>query len=219
MRTQYDRAAARFSGRISSMSGGMILALLAAATVWFAAVFLIPPLRGPSDPVAKLEFAIKCTCIAVLFCFLTGIEAISHERLQSDGFDPLAKRDSQRLLINIRYLQNTLEQLVLFVAGLLGLALYASDGKAMAVLTAATVVWVLARIAFWIGYQFGPQNRLFGLNGMQQSMLVLRDVAGSFGYELAGAGGAAAPIVLFLLIEAFMVVVTRRRPPQTQGRS
>jgi uncharacterized MAPEG superfamily protein len=219
MRTRYDRAAARFSGRISSMSGGMIFALLTAATVWFAAVFLIPPLHGPSDPVAKLEVAVKCICFAVLFCFLTGIEAISHERLQSDAFDPLAKHDSQRLLINIRYLQNTLEQLVLFVAGLLGLALYASDGKAMAVLTAATVVWVLARIAFWIGYQFGPQYRVFGLIGMLQSILVLLYVAGSFGYELAGAGGAAAPIVLFLLIEAFLVVVTRRRPPQTQGRS
>jgi hypothetical protein len=52
--------------------------------------------------------------------------------------------------INLRYLQNTLEQLVLFMPGVLGLAVYCSDGGSMRAVAATTVVWIAARIAFWI---------------------------------------------------------------------
>jgi hypothetical protein len=56
---------------------------------------------------------------------------VAHERLSSAAFDPLSGFETQRLRINQRYLQNTLEQIVVFGAALFGLAVYASDGAAM----------------------------------------------------------------------------------------
>lgn len=194
------------------MAGGMALALLVTAAMWGLICLGLPQLTGLDDQAARLAFALKCTAVAVLLCFLTGVEAVSHERLQTGAFDPLARRDSQRLKINARYLQNTLEQLVLFVPGLLGLALYAGNGMEMKAVVAATAVWILARAVFWIGYHFGPQYRVFGLTGMMQSMLILLYVCARFGYEFAGSAGAVAPVLVFGCVEALLVVATRDRP-------
>jgi hypothetical protein len=86
--------------------------------------------RGRPCP-PGLVFAFTCYCLAVIFCLVTGIEAVAHERLSSPAFDPLSGFETQRLRINQRYLQNTLEQIVFFGAALFGLAVYASDGAAM----------------------------------------------------------------------------------------
>ncbi|WP_410968141.1 hypothetical protein, partial [Salmonella sp. SAL04281] len=87
-----------------------------------------------------------------LFAFVLGIEAVAHERFQSPAIDPLAGFTTRRLTINLRYLQHTLEQLVVFLPGLFGLAYYCDSGAAMRAVTATTIVWILNRIAFWVGY-------------------------------------------------------------------
>jgi hypothetical protein len=99
--------------------------------VWLAIALLRPPLAGVDDLAPRLVFAFTCYCLAVIFCLVTGIEAVAHERLSSPAFDPLSGFETQRLRINQRYLQNTLEQIVVFGAALFGLAVYASDGAAM----------------------------------------------------------------------------------------
>lgn len=43
--------------------------------------------------------------------------AVTHERLLTSPFDPLRGAVPHRLKVNLRYLQNTLEQLVLPAAG------------------------------------------------------------------------------------------------------
>jgi uncharacterized MAPEG superfamily protein len=206
--SKYDRAAARFNGRLMSMAGGMCVAVLVSAAIWLATYWLPPQLMGMVDPVARLVFALKCISVAVLLCFLTGTEAIAHERLQSDAFDPLAGHQTQRLAINLRYLQNTLEQTIIFVPGLLGLAIYASDGHEMFAVVADAVVWILARFTFWICYHQGPQYRIFGLVGAAQSMLVLLYVSYRLGSEIAGPIGGAAPVLVFIAIEIFLVLGT-----------
>src|SRR5471030_3243668 len=97
-------------------------------------------------------FTLKCCCIAVLFCLVAGVEAVAHERLSSPAFDPLASFETQRLRVNLRYLQNTLEQFVVFAVGLFGLAAYCPGGASMRAVVATAVVWIVARIAFWSGY-------------------------------------------------------------------
>jgi hypothetical protein len=164
-----------------------------------------------ADDAARLGFAIKCCCVAVLLCLLAGIEAVSHERLQTDAFDPLGGHESPRMKINLRYLQNTLEQAILFVVGLLGLAIYCPDGNAMRAVVATTAVWILSRYAFWLGYHQGPLWRVIGLVGMPQSMLVLLYVSSRFGYELGGVAGALVPVAIFGFIEIVLVMKTRDR--------
>jgi uncharacterized MAPEG superfamily protein len=193
-------------------SAGMMEIAIAfpfAIALWLGVYYFLPPIAGMANTLARLVFALKCCCVAILLCFLTGIEAVARERLQSPAFDPLAGYETRRLRINLRYLQNTLEQLLLFIPGLLALSVYGTDGRSMRAVVAITVVWIATRFAFWIGYHYGPQHRGVGAPGMMQSMLVLLYVCGRFGYDIGGIAGAAAPLILFGCIEAWLVYAIR----------
>jgi hypothetical protein len=80
----------------------------------------------------------------------------------------------------------------------------------MRAVLATTIVWILARFAFWIGYHRSAAMRGLGAPGMALSMIVLLYVTGRIGYEVGGFVGAAVPVVAFLAIEAFLFRATRR---------
>jgi hypothetical protein len=190
-----------------------MLAIAAAAplalALWLAIDLLIPPLAGMASLSARFVFTAKCFCVATLLCLVLGIEAVAHERLVSPAFDPLTGYETRRLRVNLRYLQNTLEQLIVFAAALIGLTSYSPDGGAMRAVVATTVVWILARFAFWIGYHRSAAMRSIGAPGVAMSLLILVYVVGRFGFEIAGIPGAIAPVAAFLLIEAFLFRATR----------
>jgi hypothetical protein len=194
----------------------IIMVILAAfpvsAALWLCVYYLLPPPPGMTDPPARMTVALGCCCFAILFCFVTGVEGVAHERLHSAGIDPLSGYETRRMTINLRYLQHTLEQLVVFVPGLFGLAYYASDGRSIRAVVAVTAVWIASRAAFWIGYHRGSQYRAAGAPGMMQSMLVLLYVCCRFGCDMAGLPGAIAPVVLFVGIEAYLFAATRSAP-------
>ncbi len=183
-----------------------------AIALWLAIDRFVPPLAGMDSLAARMVFTAKCSTLAVLFCLVTGVEAVAHERLFSPAFDPLSGFETRRLRVNQRYLQNTLEQTVVFIVGLFGLAIYAPTGSAMRAVVATTVVWIIARFAFWFGYHRSAAMRGLGAPGMAMSMLVLLYVASRFGYEIGGAAGAIAPISIFSAIEAVLFWTTSRSP-------
>lgn len=189
----------------------IVTAAPVAIALWLAIYNFGPPLVGMNDLAARMVFTAKCSALAVLFCLVTGVEAVAHERLSSPAFDPLVGFETKRLRVNQRYLQNTLEQIVVFIPGLFGLAAYASTGFAMRAVVATTVVWIITRFAFWIGYHRSAAMRGLGAPGMAMSMLVLLYVAGRFGYEIGGAPGAIAPIIIFIAIEGVLFWATSRR--------
>ena len=193
----------------STLVAEIAIAFPVTIALWLGVYYFMSPLGGMEDLLARLVFALKCCCVAILFCFLTGIEAVAHERLRSPAIDPLSGYATRRLTINLRYLQHTLEQLVLFVPGLFALAFYCADGHSMRAVVATTVVWIAARFAFWIGYHYGSQHRAIGAPGMMQSMLVLLYVCARIGYEIAGPAGAIAPLIVFGCVEAVLVRATR----------
>ncbi len=189
--------------------GEILVAAAITAAIWFALDRGLPPLTGMADPLARVVFAFKCCCLAILFCFVTGVEAVAHERLGSPAIDPLSGFETARMRINLRYLQHTLEQLVVFVPALIGLAWYSDGGRGMRAVVATAVVWVLARFAFWIGYHRGSLHRAAGAPGMVLAMLVLLYVCARFGFEIAGTFGAVAIVGAFAAAEAVLVVLTR----------
>jgi hypothetical protein len=198
----------RRAGMIA-IAAAMPVALL----LWLGIAYLMPPLAGMDSFRDRMLFALKCCCIAVLFCLVTGVEAVAHERLSSPAFDPLSGFETRRLRVNQRYLQNTLEQILVFAAGLFGLAAYCPDGAAMRAVLATSVVWILARFAFWIGYHRSAAMRGLGAPGVALSMIVLLYVAGRIGYEVGGLVGAAVPVMMFFAIEVFLFHATRTLPP------
>lgn len=192
------------------------VSVLAGVALWFAIDRLLPPLAGMEDLAARMLAALKCCALAALFCLFGGVEAVAHERLQSAAFDPLAGHETPRLRINKQYLQNTLEQFVLFAIGLFGLAAYAETGGGMRAVIATTVVWIAFRFAFWIGYHKSAAMRGLGAPGMALALLVLLYVAARIGHELAGTAGAVAVVAAFLALEAVLFWGTRAQP-QTAG--
>jgi hypothetical protein len=202
-----DFAAQRRTG-MTAIAAAMPAALL----LWLAIVHFAPPLGGMESLGSRMLFTLKCCCLAVLFCLVTGVEAVAHERLFTPAFDPQSGFETRRLRVNERYLQNTVEQILVFAAGLFGLAAYAPDGAAMRAVLATTIVWILARFAFWIGYHRSAAMRGLGAPGMAQGLIVLLYVAGRIGYESGGVAGAALPVAAFVAIEACLFRATRPVP-------
>lgn len=203
--------ASKVDWRVQRRSG---MAAIAASTLislalWFTLDRLMPPLTGMDSLGARMLVALKCTVVATLFTLVLGVEAVAHERLQSDAFDPLAGHQTTRLAVNQRFLQNTLEQLVVFTVGLFGLAAYLDSGEAMRMVPATTVVWVLNRFAFWIGYHRSAAMRGLGAPSMMIGLIMLLYVTARIGGDVAGSAGAAIAILAFLAIEAVLFWKTR----------
>ena len=195
-------------------------AIPVAALLWLAIAHLIRPLAGMETLAARMMFTLKCYCVAVLFCLVTGVEAIAHERLVSPAFDPLTAFETRRLQINQRYLQNTLEQIVVLAAALFGLTAYCADGAAMRSVLATTIVWILGRFAFWIGYHFSAALRGLGAPGMALGMIALVYVVARIGDDIGGGIAAGAMVLAFLGIEALLFVTTRgARPAEDRPKS
>lgn len=182
---------------------------LVGAAIWLAIRHYAPPVAHMDTVADRLVFAFKCWCFAVFFCLAMGIEAVAHERLQSPAFDPLIGYETRRLRINQRYVQNTLEQLILFTAGLFGLALYSEDGDGMRAVEATAFVWILFRFAFWIGYHRSAAMRGLGAPGVMLSLIVLLYVIVRISLEFGGLSAAVASVALFIAIEAVLFRTTR----------
>jgi uncharacterized MAPEG superfamily protein len=193
---------------------GMIMigiAMPVAVALWFGIDRLMPPIPAMESLLARLAFTLKCWCIAVLFTLAMGVEAVAHERLNSPAFDPLARFETRRFRVNERYLQNTLEQTVVFAAALFGLAIYCPTGSAMRAVVATTVVWVLARFAFWMGYQRSAAMRGLGAPGMALNLIVLVYVAARIADEIAGRLGMIVLVTAFLAFETLLFLAVRHR--------
>jgi hypothetical protein len=192
-------------------SGMAAIAIAGAGSLvlWFALYRLLPPLAGTGDVGTRMVVALKCFAVATLFTLVAGVEAVAHERLQSDAFDPLAGHQTKRLRVNLRFLQNTLEQIVIFGAGLFGLAIYLTSGEAMRALPVTTIVWVLNRFAFWIGYHRSAAMRGLGAPSMAIGLIMLLYVAARIGNDIGGTAGAIAIIGLYLALETLLFWKTR----------
>lgn len=187
--------------RRKTMSG-IAISAPAALILWWLLWQLLP------DPVGanSLTVALECCAVAALLTLVAGVEAVAHERLFTAAIDPLAGVETKRLRVNFRYLSNTLEQYVVFAAGLVALSMYASAK----LLVIVTIVWVIMRWAFWIGYHKSPLMRGIGAPGMLQSMIVLLYVAFRFGSSAYGVSVGVLLLVVFAVIEAILFWAVKR---------
>jgi hypothetical protein len=175
---------------------GIAASLLVAAVLWYLLLTFVPEPTG-ADP---LTTSLACCAIAALLTVVAGVEAVAHERLVTPAIDPLAGVETKRMRVNHRYLSNTVEQFIAFAVGLTALSAYASPR----LLIIVTIVWIVARWAFWIGYHRGPLLRAVGAPGMLQSMIVLLYVGFRFGMDSYGQAAAIGLVVVFAVIEALL---------------
>ena len=129
-----------------------------------AAMYLVgtglPAPAGMDSAGDRIAFAASCLAFAAVPLFLM-VAAIGNARFLGEAIDPTRGAESPAMIVNGRVADNTLQQFALFVAGSLGLAANLPPER-MAIVTAAAIVFVVARLCFWIGYRIDPLYRAFG---------------------------------------------------------
>jgi hypothetical protein len=109
----------------------------------------------------RLAYAAIADAFAVLPLF-AAIIAIGNARALSEAIDPTLGKESPAILINGRVVDNNLQQYVLFCAATLALSVNLEPAR-LHIIAAAAIVFVVARILFWIGYRIDPLYRAFGM--------------------------------------------------------
>src|SRR5688572_287424 len=135
---------------------GMVL------TVWLLTTWLPAPV-GIDSTADRLAFALRINLIAVLPLF-GMIITIANSRFLSEAIDPTRKAENQRQIVDGRVADNTLQQNFVFVIVSLTLATLIPVTH-LQVVWACAVVFVIARLVFWIGYRIHPLYRAPGMSG------------------------------------------------------
>jgi hypothetical protein len=81
---------------------------------------------------------------------------------QKHSIDPTLQKESRGIQINGRVVENTLQQFLMFLVGTLALSV-SLTAEQMRAIPAVVVVFVVTRIAFWVGYRIHPLYRAFGM--------------------------------------------------------
>jgi hypothetical protein len=132
-----------------------------ALAMWLLST-LLPAPDGVETVADRLAYAARWLAFAALPLFAM-VAAVGNARFATEAIDPTLGLEDARTKINGRVTDNTAQQLLLFAAGLLGLA--ASLGpETMGVIRAAAILFVFFRIAYWIGYRIHPLHRAFGFS-------------------------------------------------------
>ncbi len=91
------------------------------------------------------------------------IASVGNSRFLSEAIDPTRHAESLAMQIDGRVAENTLQQTVLFTIASLALGTRVPV-QHLQVLWALAIVFVLARVCFWIGYRINPLYRAAGMS-------------------------------------------------------
>ena len=140
-------------------------------SVWLVQGVLPAPVAiGIGDHVG---YALKWDAVAAVPFFLMLV-TVGNARFFSEAIDPTLGKESQKIIVDGRVADNTTQQFVLFLVGLLALSVSLPVGR-LNILAAVSIAFVVMRIAFWIGYRIKPVYRAFGFAStayMNAGMLV-----------------------------------------------
>ena len=114
----------------------------------------------PSD-MEKVIYTLKWQSLSVLM-LLFGIERVGNKRASTSAVDPLHGKGEHLLQVEARYLQNTLEQLILSLTGQLILSAYVSAAFLTRIIPTLVILFVIGRIVFFVGYKMDPLKRALG---------------------------------------------------------
>lgn len=123
---------------------------------------LLPVPAGADDLAGRLAYTLRWNAFAALPLFAMVV-AVANARFTTEAIDPTLGKEDVRTVVNGRVADNTLQQYAIFVVATLALASML-PGPAVRLVGAATIVFVVMRLAFWIGYRIKPVYRAFGFS-------------------------------------------------------
>jgi len=108
----------------------------------------------------RLALMIQCSIVSCVPA-IAAIAVVAIQRLNPDMWIGQEVKRYSALDINNRFILNTVEQFILFVVGLSGIALFAPYQQAHSI-PVLTSLFLLGRAMFWYGYHKNPYLRAFG---------------------------------------------------------
>ena len=138
-------------------ASGVVLMVLG---VW--AFTRIVPAPTFADGIAeRIAYGLVANVVAVLPLWIV-LMAIGNARALSAAIDPTLGAETRAIDINRRVAANTLEQGFVFAIATLALSVTVPLAN-LQVVWACAIVFVIARLAFWIGYRIHPLHRAAGM--------------------------------------------------------
>lgn len=139
---------------------------MAAAAVTYMIAFVLGYFCLPS-PTVELRTAHERVVYVArweLLCLLpliAGIGKVASARFFTNAIDPIAGRGEHIVAVDLRYITNTVEQLVLHFVGQIVLSTYLHPQN-VNIVAVYVFLFIAGRVAFWIGYYNDPIKRAFG---------------------------------------------------------
>lgn len=144
------------TGALSGIVGMVLL-------VWgLSTIIVVPDLADTAAD--RIAYALPWAVVAILPYFVM-VAAVGNARFLSEAIDPTLGKESQAMVVNGRVADNTLQQFVLFLVGMLGLAVTLPIDR-LGIVAAAAVTFVVFRIVFWVGYRIKPVFRAPGFSSI-----------------------------------------------------
>ena len=140
-------------------SGSGVISMIVLMTIFYHLWPVSPEL---TDVATRLGYTARALTFAAL-PLLVGNVTVANARFSSDAIDPTRHAESRSMVINGRFVDNTVQQLLLFSIAALALCTVLTP-SGMRVIPAAVTVFVVARIVFRIGYRIRPVYRAPGIS-------------------------------------------------------
>lgn len=137
--------------------------------------YTIPGIAADAVAGERLAYAVQWIALGALPLAL-AIGSVGNARFSSEAINPLAGKESPSVAINCRVVDNTVQQLLLFTTASLAIAA-AARGDQLGVVAAGAITFVIARLAFWIGYRIKPVYRAAGFASTFYLNVVLFGIA------------------------------------------
>ena len=140
---------------MGAVSGIVMMVVL----VWGFANYLPVPTIGDTYG-ARLAYALRWSVVAVLPLFFM-IAAVGNARFLGEAIDPTQRREDHKLEVNGRVADNTTQQFLLFLVGVLALSTVLPIQR-ISFIPAVAITFVICRLIFWVGYRIHPLYRAPG---------------------------------------------------------
>jgi MAPEG family. len=142
---------------IGAVSGIVMMVVL----VWAIGTYL--PAPNVQDAYGdRIGYALRWSVVAALpLFFMTA--AVGNSRFLGKAIDPTKHKEDPKLLVNGRVADNTTQQFLLFLVGIMALSTTLPIAR-ISYVAAVAITFVICRLVFWIGYRIHPLYRAPGFS-------------------------------------------------------
>jgi len=144
------------------VAAGAVIGVAAMALSVWGVMRLVPVPAIDGTSAERLAYALRADVVAII-PFIIMVVTVANGRFFSEAIDPTRQVESRSLQLDGRAADNTLQQSFIFTVASLAASTIVPLQHLQAV-WACAIVFVAARMGFWLGYRLNPLYRAPGMS-------------------------------------------------------